>query len=62
MARKNEGRPTMKADNLYDAIVKELWEKHSLSSLIFLLGRGRELNFFYAGKKYGIFRYEKNGF
>jgi len=27
----------MNADNLYDTIVSELWEKHSLSSLIFLL-------------------------
>ena len=49
----------MNADNLYDTIVSELWEKHSLSSLIFLLDRGRELNFLYSGEKCGIFRHEK---
>ena len=49
----------MKKDNLYDSICAELWEKHSLSALLFLLNTGRELNFIYEGKQCGIFRHEK---
>ena len=49
----------MKADNLYDMIREELWDKHSISALLFLFDGGRELNFLYKNHPFGIFRHEK---
>jgi len=52
----------METKNLYDMIRDELWEKHSISALLFLLDGGRELNFLYKEKPYGIFRDNKKWF
>ena len=43
-------------ENLYELLLKEFWEKHSLAALLYLLDGGREINFTYKGYECGIFR------
>lgn len=44
--------------DLYEMIRTELWDKHSISALVFMLDTGREINFSFKELKGGAFRNE----